>query len=138
MIIATTENIVGHRVTDQCRRARLGAIGQQRHRLYLELPRPELGQCRDVTGGSEPESEVLPYHDPGRMQRPQDRVHKLCGAPAGDLRGELDDDDLVDASVAEQLLAALQRGKQWRHLIRPDDRHRMRPEGHCDQWSARL
>ena len=102
-------------------------------RLHLELPRAELGQRRDVTRGPEPESEVLPHHDPCRVQWPNHRVDKLRWAPARDLSGEVDDDDVVDAGIAEQLLAPLQGGEQQRHLIGPDHRHRVRPEGHRDE-----
>src|SRR4249919_3177789 len=77
----STEVALGHGMTDQRRRAWLGAIGQQRHCLYLELPRPELGQRRDIAGGSEPEPEVLPHHDSRRVQRPNHRVDKLRRAP---------------------------------------------------------
>ena len=72
------------------------------------------------------------------MQRPDDGVDKLRWAPTCDLSGEVDHDDVVDACSAEQLLAPLQGGEQQRHLIGPDDRHRVRPEGHRDQRGTGL
>ena len=110
----------------------------KRHPLYLELSRSELGQRRDIACGSESESEVLPHHDPRRVQRPDDGVDKLRWAPTRDLSGEMDHDDVVDACIAEQLLAPLQGGEQQRHLIGPDHRHRVRPEGHRDQRGTGL
>jgi hypothetical protein len=62
-----TEIALGDGMADQRRGARLSAIGQQRQRLHLELTRSELGKRRDVTSGPEPESEVLPHHDPSRV-----------------------------------------------------------------------
>jgi hypothetical protein len=54
------------------------------------------------------------------MQRPDDRFDELGRAPAGYLRGEVDDHDLIDATLAQQLLTAFQCGEQEWGLIGSD------------------
>ena len=90
-------------VTDQRRGTGLRAVGEQRHRVDHELPRPELRQQVGVTGGTEAEAEVLPDHDPRGCQRSQHPVDELLGTPPGHFGGEVEHHHLVDPRLVEQL-----------------------------------
>ena len=76
--------------------------------MNLELTRAEFGQSGNIAGSSEPEAEVLSNNDPRGMQWSEHGIDELSRAPAGDLGGEVNDDDVIDTRLALQFLTPLQ------------------------------
>jgi hypothetical protein len=89
----------------------------------------EPGQQLDVAGRAVAEREVLPHHHRRHVQLlDQHLVHELVGRHLGELGGERQHAEHVDAQLLDQLGLATKRGQLRGMATRTDDLGRVRVE----------
>ena len=93
----------------------------------LPAGRFELGQIAFAAGA---ETEIASDADVADLQRgDEELLDEAVGGPARKVMREGDDDERVDAHVAQQFVFLRQRQDLRRHALGRDDRQRMRIEG---------
>jgi hypothetical protein len=108
-----------------------GVVRGQLHAVDREPePGAEVGEHRDVPCGPMAEGEVPPDHDRGRVQAlDQHLVGELGGRHAGELDGERQHQERVDAQLGDEVGAPPQAGEPGRMAAGADHLGRVRVEG---------